>query len=199
MPPWLRITSAIRHSRNFMLNVSIINDTEGELYTLEIKNTTPSPKEEGEKGKAKTVSHFASYTATLSGRDPSKPLTVRLRKYNAELGAVKLTARVFGRLFRKHSRPSLANWVSYPAPFLTPSLAKRPYNHRPHMRLWSRRISSEIGCRGSGRRKLFRPSIEKSSFIDNANSSKRTWQFGQRQRMFSGLSGPLCGRPSGLM
>ena len=27
---------------------------------------------------------------------------MRLRKYNRELGAVKLTARVLGRLFRKH-------------------------------------------------------------------------------------------------
>jgi hypothetical protein len=83
-----------------MLNVSITNDTEGELYTLEIKNTTP-PQEEENKN-AKTVSHFSSYTATLSGRGLSKPLTVGLRKYNPELGAVKLTARVLGRLFRKH-------------------------------------------------------------------------------------------------
>ena len=85
-----------------MLNVSITNDAEGELYTLEIKNTTPPPKEEAEKKKAKTVSHFASHTATLSGRGLFKPLTVRLRKYNPGLGAVKLTARVLGRLFRKH-------------------------------------------------------------------------------------------------
>jgi len=85
-----------------VLNVSITNDTEGELYTLEIENTTPPPKEQEEKKKAKTVSHFASYTATLSGRGPSKQLTVRLRKYNPGLGVVKLTARVLGRLFRKH-------------------------------------------------------------------------------------------------
>jgi hypothetical protein len=86
----------------YVLNVSITNDTEGELYTLEIKNTTPPPKEEEDKKKAKTVSHFASYTTTLSGRGLSKPLTVRLRKYSPELGVVKLTARVLGRLFRKH-------------------------------------------------------------------------------------------------
>ena len=87
-----------------MLNVSITNDTEGELYTLEIKNTTPPPEEEDDKKKAKAAAsaNFASYTATLSGRGLSKPLTVRLCKYNRELGVVKLTARVLGRLFRKH-------------------------------------------------------------------------------------------------
>jgi hypothetical protein len=93
-----------------MLNVSITNDTEGELYTLEIKNTAPPPKEEEEKKEAETVSHFASYTATLAGRGLCKPLTVRLRKYNPELGVVKLTARVLGRLFRKH----MGQFVSLP-------------------------------------------------------------------------------------
>jgi len=33
-----------------------------------------------------------------------------------------------------------------------------------------------------------RPSIERSSFIHDASSSRRTWQFGQRQRIFSGIS-----------
>jgi hypothetical protein len=85
-----------------MLNVSIASASEGELYSLEIKNTALPPEEEKKKAKAAASAHFASYTATLSGRGLSKPLTVRLRKYNRELGAVKLTARVLGRLFRKH-------------------------------------------------------------------------------------------------
>jgi hypothetical protein len=85
-----------------VFNVSINNDTEGELYALEIKNTAPPPKEEEENKKVKTVSHFDSYNATLSGRRLSRPLTVRLRKYNPELGVVKLTARVLGRFFGKH-------------------------------------------------------------------------------------------------
>ena len=85
-----------------MLNVSIASASDGELYSLEIKSTTPLPEEEKKKANAAASTHFASYTATLSGRGLSKPLTVRLRKYNRELGAVKLTARVLGRLFRKH-------------------------------------------------------------------------------------------------
>src|SRR5262245_44961225 len=85
-----------------MLNVSIASASDGELYSLEIKNTTDLPQEETKKANAAASAHFASYTAPLSGRGLSKPLTVRLRKYNRELGAVKLTARVLGRLFRKH-------------------------------------------------------------------------------------------------
>jgi hypothetical protein len=85
-----------------MLNVSIASASDGELYSLEIKNTTAPMEEEKKKAKAVASAYFASYTATLSGRGLSKPLTVRLRKYNRELGAVKLTARVLGRLFRKH-------------------------------------------------------------------------------------------------
>jgi hypothetical protein len=34
--------------------------------------------------------------------------------------------------------------------------------------------------------------MERSSFVHSANSSSRTWQFGQRQRMLSGISGH-CG------
>jgi hypothetical protein len=74
-----------------MLNVDIKNAEKGPLYTLEIKNT-----------QVDDTKNFGSYAATLSGVGLEPPLTVKLRKFNRSLGAVKLTSRVLGRLFRKH-------------------------------------------------------------------------------------------------
>lgn len=74
------------------LNVNITSDEKGSLYNLKIDNT----QLDDSKG-------IGSYAATLSGVGLEPPLTIKLRKFNRSLGAVKLTARVLGRLFRKHT------------------------------------------------------------------------------------------------
>jgi hypothetical protein len=74
-----------------MLNVDIVSADHGALYKLEIKNTQIDDSK-----------NIGSYAATLSGVGLEPPLTVKLRKFNRHLGAVKLTSRVLGRLFRKH-------------------------------------------------------------------------------------------------
>jgi hypothetical protein len=84
-----------------MLNVDIKNAEKGALYTLEIKNT-----------QVDETKNFGSYAATLSGVGLEPPLTVKLRKFNRSLGAVKLTSRVLGRIFRKH----MDKLVTTPAP-----------------------------------------------------------------------------------
>jgi hypothetical protein len=86
-----------------MLNVDIKNAEKGALYTLEIKNT-----------QVDETKNFGSYAATLSGVGLEPPLTVKLRKFNRSLGAVKLTSRVLGRLFRKHMDKLVT--TSAPAP-----------------------------------------------------------------------------------
>jgi hypothetical protein len=73
------------------LNVNIMSGEKGPLYNLEIQNT-----------QVDDVKGIGSYAATLSGVGLEGPLTVKLRKFNRSLGAVKLTSRVLGRLFRKH-------------------------------------------------------------------------------------------------
>ena len=73
------------------LSVNITSVEKGQLYNLEIQNTQVDD--------AKGV---GSYAATLSGVGLDLPLTVKLRKFNRSLGAVKLTSRVLGRIFRKH-------------------------------------------------------------------------------------------------
>jgi len=74
-----------------MLNVNITSEEKGSLYTLQIDNTQLDDSK-----------NIAGYAATLSGVGLETPLTVKLRKFNRHLGAVKLTSRVLGRLFRKH-------------------------------------------------------------------------------------------------
>jgi hypothetical protein len=73
------------------LNVNITSGEKGSLYNLEIQNT-----------QVDDVKGIGSYAATLSGVGLEGPLTVKLRKFNRSLGAVKLTSRVLGRIFRKH-------------------------------------------------------------------------------------------------
>jgi hypothetical protein len=74
------------------LNVNITSDEKGALYNLEITNTQPDE-----------TRNIGSYAATLSGVGLEPPLTIKLRKFDRGLGAVKLTSRVLGRLFRKHT------------------------------------------------------------------------------------------------
>jgi hypothetical protein len=74
-----------------MLSVNITSADKGSLYTLEIDNTQVDDSK-----------NIGSYAATLSGVGLGTPLTVKLRKFNRSLGAVKLTSRVLGRIFRKH-------------------------------------------------------------------------------------------------
>ena len=74
-----------------MLNINITSAEKGSLYNLEIKNT-----------QVDDTKNIGSYAATLSGVGLEPPLTVKLRKFNRSLGAVKLTSRVLGRIFRKH-------------------------------------------------------------------------------------------------
>jgi hypothetical protein len=73
-----------------MLNVNITSD-KGSLYTLDIQNTQLDDSK-----------NIGGYSASLSGVGLETPLTVKLRKFNRSLGAVKLTSRVLGRIFRKH-------------------------------------------------------------------------------------------------
>ena len=74
-----------------MLNVQITSGDKGSLYNLEIENTQLDDSK-----------NIGGYAATLSGVGLEAPLTVKLRKFNRSLGAVKLTSRVLGRIFRKH-------------------------------------------------------------------------------------------------
>src|ERR1700752_5052343 len=75
-----------------MLNINITSEEKGSLYNLEIKNTQLDDSK-----------NIGSYAATLSGSGLEPPLTVKLRKFNRSLGAVKLTSRVLGRIFRKYT------------------------------------------------------------------------------------------------
>src|SRR4029077_16750160 len=74
-----------------MLNVQITSEEKGSLYTLQIDNTQLDDSK-----------NIGGYAASLSGVGLETPLTVKLRKFNRSLGAVKLTSRVLGRIFRKH-------------------------------------------------------------------------------------------------
>jgi hypothetical protein len=74
-----------------MLNVQITSADKGSLYTLQIDNTQLDDSK-----------NIGGYAASLSGVGLETPLTVKLRKFNRSLGAVKLTSRVLGRIFRKH-------------------------------------------------------------------------------------------------
>src|SRR6267142_4735934 len=92
-----------------MLNVDIVSADKGALYKLEIKNT-----------QIDETKNVGSYAATLSGVGLELPLTVKLRKFNRHLGAVKLTSRVLGRIFRKH----MDKLVTTPTPIPTKNRGK---------------------------------------------------------------------------
>jgi hypothetical protein len=74
------------------LTVNITSEEKGSLYQLQI---TPTQLDDSKS--------IGSYAATLSGVGLEPPLTIKLRKFNRGLGAVKLTSRVLNRLFRKHT------------------------------------------------------------------------------------------------
>lgn len=88
-----------------MLNVNITSD-KGSLYTLDIQNTQLDDSK-----------NIGGYAASLTGVGLEAPLTVKLRKFNRSLGAVKLTSRVLGRIFRKH----MDKLVTTAAPTSTPA------------------------------------------------------------------------------
>ena len=87
-----------------MLNVQITSEEKGSLYTLQIDNTQLDDSK-----------NIGGYAASLSGVGLETPLTVKLRKFNRSLGAVKLTSRVLGRIFRKHM-DKLVTTAPAPAP-----------------------------------------------------------------------------------
>ena len=95
------------------LNVNITSDEKGALYNLEITNTQPDE-----------TRNIGSYAATLSGVGLEPPLTIKLRKFDRGLGAVKLTSRVLGRLFRKHM-DKLATSPGRPSGKTRASLSKK--------------------------------------------------------------------------
>ena len=95
-----------------MLNVNITSD-KGSLYTLDIQNTQLDDSK-----------NIGGYAATLSGVGLEAPLTVKLRKFNRSLGAVKLTSRVLGRIFRKHM-DKLVTTTATPTPAPAKTRAKR--------------------------------------------------------------------------